>query len=228
MAGIKSVYTCPVCSEAGVRSDRFAHHMTNKQHIKWFAAHMSAEDKTRYGELCVKRGADGKVVAAACPKCRERPFIATAKMKDSEAEFRNWSETHLILCYSAPAPTAVDLSGARVPTAAGAGRAPTIPEETLSKLIAEQNLDEGETPPPLQTMIEFVLYSLRNSRRLASKRSDEVAAAQETIKQLKDRIKSKESDLNNLRAMLRGKLAIDVAEINRAPAKDSDEDSDED
>lgn len=226
MAGVKSVYACPVCSETGVRSDRFAHHMTNKQHIKWFVANMSAEDKTRYGELCVKRGADGKVVAAACPKCRERPFIATPKMKDSEAEFRNWSETHLILCYSAPAPTAIDLSGARVSAAAGAGRVPTIPEETLSKLIAEQNLDEGETPPSLQTMIDNVLGSLRRQRMLAGKRASEVAAAEETIKQLKARIKSKESDVNNLRAMLWGKVPIDTAEINRAPAEDSDEDCD--
>jgi hypothetical protein len=217
MAGIKSVFTCPVCAETGVRSDRFAHHMTNKQHIKWFNANMSAEDKTRYGQLCVKRGADGKVIAAACPSCRERPFIANAKMKDSEVEFRNWSETHLILCYSAPAPTAVDLSGARVSTSTGAGRAPTIPEETLSKLIEAQNLDEGETPPSLQTMIDNVLNSLRRTRALVAKRSNDLAAAEETIKELKDRIKSKDSDIYNLRLIMRGKLDID------APAKDSDE-----
>ncbi len=214
MAGVKSVYVCPVCGEKDIRSDRLANHLTNKVHLAWFAKNMTAEDKAEYAGLVIKRNAAGEVAVAACSGCRERPFISNGRSGD----FACWANSHLILCHGKAAPDCVDLSGAR-PARAGAGtRAPALPAEVMTALIAACELEEGSAVPPLADMIETLLSSVKRCRHLAAAKYKECNAAQEQIKELKARLKSKDNDLLNLRRL---KAGLPIA--SEAPPSEDDD-----
>jgi hypothetical protein len=215
MAGVKSFYACPVCGDKDVRSDRLANHLTNKIHLAWFAKNSTAEDKAEYAGLVIKRNAAGEVVAAACVGCRERPFISNGRSGD----FDCWATSHLILCHGKASPDSVDLSGAR-PARAGAGtRAAALPAEVMTALVAACELEEGDAVPPLADMIETVITSLKRCRRIAAMKGNQLVAAEEQVKELKARLKSKDNDLLNLRRL---KAGLPIA--SETPPSDNEDD----